>query len=67
MLCRERILVDANLPNGFLGRKLAAAEPVHVNLAPIRPRRGTRQGLEFGLQLVGIIGEGFQSLPLDHQ
>src|ERR1700734_301741 len=42
----ERILVDANLADGRLGRKLTSAEPVNVDLASTRTRCGACQRLQ---------------------
>jgi hypothetical protein len=49
-LRRERILVDANLADRFLGRKLAATESVDENLAAIRPSRRPGQREQVCLQ-----------------
>ena len=57
---RKRIGVHANLANGTLGRQLTAAETVDEELRAIGASRGTRQSLQVGLQIVGIIGQGVQ-------
>ena len=57
---RKRIGVHANLANGTLGRQLTAAETVDEELRAIGASRGTRQSLQVGLQIVGIIGQRVQ-------
>ena len=57
---RKRILVDANLANGILGRQRAAGESVDVDLAAARSGGWAGQGLQIGLQIVGIVGERIQ-------
>ena len=56
----KRVLVDANLADGFLGRQLAAAEPIDVDLAAVGAGAGTGQGLERIGQVVGIVRQRFQ-------
>src|SRR5208337_1177941 len=51
----ERVLVDANLADRRLGRKLACRKSVDVNLSAVRPGRGTSQCLQLRLQLIGIV------------
>jgi len=44
-LRREGILIDANLANGGLRRKLPARKSINVNLSAVGSRRRTRQRL----------------------
>ena len=61
----KRILIDADLADGRFRRKLAAGESVDVDLAAVGPRRRPGQGLQIGLQFVGIIGKRFEVFALD--
>ncbi len=63
----KRILVDADLEDGGLGRKLAAGESVDVDLAAVRSGRGAGQLLEFSLQFVGVVGEGIEVVAFEDQ
>ena len=67
VLGRKRVLVDANLADGFLGRKLASAEAVDVNGAAVGTRGRAGQGLQIGGEVVGVIGERFEVGPAQRQ
>src|SRR5208337_2882467 len=64
---REGILVDPDLENRGLGRELAASEAVNIDLASVRPCRGSSQRLQLGLQFIGVIGERLELLSRDDQ
>src|SRR4029077_20359218 len=57
---RERVLVDANLANRRLWRKLPGSESVNIELPPVRPRGRPRQGLQISQQLIRIVRQGLQ-------
>src|SRR5271157_1460551 len=59
---RKRILIDADLANRRLRRKLAAGESVDVDLAAVGPGRRSGQRLQVLLQLIGIVRERFKVL-----
>ena len=64
---REGILVDADFADGFLGRKLAAAEAIDIDLAAVGAGAGSGQRLQRVGQIVGIVGQRGQVFALDHQ
>ncbi len=59
------ILVDANLADRRLGRKLPAAEAVDINLPAVRSSRGSGQRRQLVGQFIGIVGERVQVLALE--
>ena len=61
---REWILIDTNLANGRLGRKLSAAESVDVYLAAIGASRRPGKCRKFIRQLIRIIRQRIQILVL---
>ena len=63
----KRILIDANLKDGRLGRKLAARESIDVDLPAVRPGGRTGQLLEFSLELIGVVGEGIEVFASEDQ
>src|ERR1039458_8112862 len=66
ILRRERVLVDANLADGFLRRELAAAEAIHEDGSAVGAGRGSRQGREVGSQIVRIVGKRFEVGAAQH-
>src|SRR5215469_12776436 len=60
VLRRERVLVDANLADGGLRRKLSAGEAVNVNLSAVGSGRRPGQRGELARQLVRIVGESLE-------
>ncbi len=64
---RKRVLIDADLADGIFVGKLAAGEPVDVNLAAVGACRRTRQSLQIGLQIVGIVGKRLQIFAAQDQ
>ena len=60
----KRILVDANLTNGRLGRKLPAGESVDVDLAAIGAGRGSGEGVSSDCNSSGSSESASRSLPL---
>src|SRR5580700_296314 len=57
VLGRKGILIDADLADGFLGRKLAAAEAVDEDGAAVGSGRRAGERLEVGREVVGVVGE----------
>ena len=62
----KRILIDPDLANGRLGRKLAGGKAVNVHLPAVRPRRRPGESFEIGLQLIRIVGQGFEFFARKH-
>ena len=62
---RKGILVDANLANRRLGRKLPAAEAVDVDLAAVGSGRGSGQRRQLVRQFIRIVGERVQIRALE--
>ncbi len=63
----KRILIDADFADGSFGRERPGRKAVYVNLAAVGARGRAGKGLQFGLQLIGIVGERFEVLALhDH-
>jgi hypothetical protein len=60
VLRRKRVLVDPDLADGVLGRKLAAAEPIDEDRAAIGSGSRAGECLEIGREVVGIVGECVQ-------
>ena len=58
----EGVGVDADFANGLLGREGAAAETVDVDLIPSGTGGRAGEGLEVGLQIVGVVGESVEIL-----
>ena len=63
----EGVLVDADFADGFLGRKLAAAEAIDVDGAAIGSGAGSGERLQGVGEIVGIVGEGGQVFAAQHQ
>ena len=61
------ILVDADLADGFLGRQLAAAETIDVDLPAVGTGAGAGQRLQRVGKIVGIVRQRLQVVALDHQ
>src|SRR5579862_8431580 len=61
----ERILIDANFANGSLRWNLSASESIDIDLAAIGAGGWAGERLQFGLKLIGIIGERFEILTFD--
>ncbi len=59
---REWILIDPDLANGRLGRKLPGGEAVNVHLSAIRSGGGPGESFEIRLQLIRIVGQGLEFL-----
>ena len=62
----ERILVDANLADRRLRRKLARGESVDVDLAAVRPGGRPGQRLQVRLQFVRIVGQRVEIFTRKH-
>ena len=63
----EGILVDADFANGFLGRKLAAAEAIDVDGAAVGSGAGTGERLQGVGEIVGIVGQGGEVFAAQHE
>src|SRR5882724_9491150 len=55
ILRRERVLIEPDLANRFLGRKLASAETIDENGATIRSGRRSGQGLQRLGEIVRVV------------
>ena len=66
VLRRKWVLVDANLADRFLRRKLAAAETVDENRSAVRTGRRPRQRREVGRQIVRIVRKRVQIGAAQH-
>ncbi len=66
-LSGERILIDADLPDGRLGGNLASGESVNVYLATARAGGRASERLKFVLQFVGIVRESIEIASLHYQ
>ncbi len=64
---RERILVDADFADGFLGGKLAAAEAIDIDLSAVGTGAGPGERLQRVSQIVGIVGQRGEIFAFDHQ
>ena len=62
----KRILIDANLANRRLGRKLSGCESIDIKLPAIGPGRRPGQRFQVRLQLIRIVGQRFQILAAEH-
>ena len=63
----EGILIDADFADGFLGRKLAAAEAVDVDGAAVGSGAGSGERLQGVGEIVGIVGQRGQIFAAQHQ
>jgi hypothetical protein len=66
-LGRERVLIDAYFADRSLRRKLAAAEPVDINLAALGTGRRSGQRLQVRLQIVRVVRERLQIFSAQDQ
>ena len=66
-LRRERILIDANLADGRLGRQLATGKAVDVDLAAVGTGRGAGQRRELGGEFVRVVRERIEVRALNHR
>src|SRR6185437_14629179 len=62
----KRVLVDDDLADGRLGRKLTAGESIDINLATVGPGGGSGERLKLIGKLIGIIGERINILAFNH-
>ena len=60
----EGVLIDSNLADGGFWRKLPGGEAINVDLTAVRTGGRTSESLEFGLQLVGIVGKRLKIFAL---
>ena len=63
----EGILIDADFADGFLGRKLAAAEAIDVDRAAVGSGAGPGERLQGVGEIVGIVGERGQIFAAQHE
>ena len=63
VLRRVGVLIDADLADGGFGRQLSARESIHVELRA-GLGIGAGDGLQLGLQFVGIVGQGAKIVAL---
>lgn len=63
---RERILVDADLANGFLGWNLAPAEAIYEDRSAVGTSGRAGERLQVALQVVWIVGERLQVVAPQH-
>ncbi len=59
-------MVDANFQNGFLWGKFSSGKAVDIDFAAIGPCRWSCQLLEFGGQIIGVVGKGLQRLAFQN-
>ena len=64
---RKRVRIDADFADGTLGGQLAAAEAVDEELRAVRAGGGSGERLQIGLQVVRIVGKGFEIFVLQHE
>src|ERR1035437_9360176 len=67
VLRREWILIDAYLPDGFLGRHLAGTESVDVERSAVRPGGGSGKGLKIRREVIRIVRQRIELRAAKHQ
>src|SRR5271154_634722 len=65
-LRRKRILIDADLANRRLRRKLPSLETININLTPVRSGSRSSQRLQLILQLVRVIRQRIEVASVQH-